>query len=449
MCEQTLMKMAYGGIYDQLGGGFARYSTDNRWLVPHFEKMLYDNALLSRVYLHAWRLTGRPLYRRIVEETLDWALLEMRNLEGGFYSSLDADSEGEEGKFYVWESEELRSILGEDAELFMQFYGVSEGGNWEGKNILNIRTGLDEAALAQNMEVMDARARISMARQKLYAVRAKRTWPGLDDKILTAWNGLLLISLAEAGRDLDREDYSEAAQATAEFLYKHARREDGRLLRSWKANKGSRFNAYLEDYAYLANGLLALYQNTYEERWFRWAEELADLMVKHFLDEDEFGFFDTSSDHEALINRPKGLQDNAIPSGNAVAADVLLQLSLYTGNSRHWDIANNAINAMVNVLVQYPTGFGHWLGVGDMILGEPIEVAIIGDIKQPDTCELINAVFKGYRPNQVVAVGLEDSVVPLLKDRSMKDGRATAYVCRQFACRTPVTSVDDLEHQLL
>ena len=258
MAEHTLKQMAYGGMYDQIGGGFARYSTDNDWLVPHFEKMLYDNGLLSRAYLHAWKVTGRPLYRRIVEETLDWAIKEMRHEAGGFYSSLDADSEGEEGKFYVWQVSEIDEALGDEAALFKAFYGVREGGNWEGNNILHITDSLDEVARRFNLEPTVARQRLSAASQKLYDLRAKRIWPGLDDKVLTAWNGLLLAALAEAGRDLKRPDYLEAAVQNAEFLYGTMRTVDGRLLRTWKAGSEAKYNAYLEDYAYLADALLAL-----------------------------------------------------------------------------------------------------------------------------------------------------------------------------------------------
>ncbi|MFQ5421702.1 MAG: thioredoxin domain-containing protein, partial [Anaerolineae bacterium] len=245
MAERTLQKMAHGGMYDQLGGGFARYSTDVDWLVPHFEKMLYDNALLSRVYLHAWQITGNPLYRRVVEETLDFVARAMRHESGGFYSSYDADSEGEEGKFYVWSAAEVREILGEEAELFMSVYDVSEMGNWEGKNILHIA---DEAAEAEQV------AKLAAARQKLLVARNERVWPGLDDKTLTAWNGLMLAAFAEAGRVLERPDFTAVATQNAQFLHEHLRGADGRLLRTWKSGHAAKYNAYLEDYAFLADG---------------------------------------------------------------------------------------------------------------------------------------------------------------------------------------------------
>jgi uncharacterized protein YyaL (SSP411 family) len=296
MAEVTLQKMASGGIYDQVGGGFARYSTDERWLVPHFEKMLYDNAQLARVYLHAWQITGNPLYRRITEETLDYVLREMTHAEGGFYSSQDADSEGVEGKFYVWLAREIKQALGENASLFMTVYDVSEGGNWEGHSILQRVAEPDDVADQFGLTPGEAQAKIEAARQKMYQVRTQRVWPGLDDKVLTAWNGLMLAAFAEAGRVLGRQDYVDAATRNAEFLYNTMRTDNGRLLRTWKDGSEPKYNAYLEDYAYLAEGLLALYQTTFEVRWFEWARELVDLMLTHFRDEDNGGFFDTSDD---------------------------------------------------------------------------------------------------------------------------------------------------------
>jgi uncharacterized protein len=449
MAEFTLEHMAYGGIYDQLGGGFARYSTDNDWLVPHFEKMLYDNGLLARVYLHAWQITGRPLYRRIVEETLDWILAEMAHEAGGFYSSLDADSEGEEGRFYVWQAAEIQDLLGEDAELFAAYYGVTPGGNWEGKNILHVSRSIEEAAQQSGVDPAEAQAKLSLARQKLYAVRAQRVWPSLDDKVLVAWNGLVLSALAEAGTALSRPDYTAAAIANAEFIFQHLRTPEGRLLRTWKAGSKARFNAYLEDYTYLADGLLALYQDTFDSRWFSWAHELADMIHAYFTDEKDGGFFDTSDDHEALIHRPKDLQDNAAPSGNAMAANVLLRLALFTGQSHHWEVAERAVASIYGAMAQYPTGFAHWLCAADLIVSRPREVAVVGNPTAPDTLALVGAVRREYRPNIVLAVGRDDQTVPLLAGRSQLEGRATAYVCRNFACQMPTTDVQELERQLV
>ncbi len=448
MAETTLKKMAYGGMYDQLGGGFARYATDVNWLVPHFEKMLYDNALLARVYLHAYQVTQEPLYRRIVEETLDFVVRELRHEDGGFYSSYDADSEGEEGKFYTWSAAEIDEHLAEDAPLFKLYYDVTPQGNWEGTNILNRKKELDEVAWAMKMSEEKVLERLALAKEKLYAVRAQRIWPGLDDKVLTAWNGLMLAAFAEAGRALGRADYTATAVLNAQFLYQNLRTENGRLLRTWKAGGAAKYNGYLEDYAYLADGLLALYQTTFDEQWFHWAQELAEMMLTHFPDAEHGGFFDTSDDHEALIHRPKDLQDNAVPSANAMAAHVLLKLSLYTGNERYWDVAETAVSSLYGAMVQHPNAFAHWLCAAVFITGEPQEVAIFGDPGFTDTEALINTTFAAFRPNLVVASGDATSAVPLLADRHKLDDKATAYVCRRFVCQQPVNTPEALAEQL-
>ena len=447
MVEKTLDMMAKGGMYDQIGGGFARYSVDARWLVPHFEKMLYDNAQLARIYLHAWQVTGNELYRRIAEETLDWVLREMRHEDGGFYSSLDADSEGEEGKFYVWSANEIREALDSDADLFMRIYGVSDEGNWEGKNILTLH--LDPRGLAKQMglEPDDIEARITSARTKLYEIRAKRIWPGLDDKVLTSWNGLMLAAFAEAGRTLGRSDYVDAAVANAEFIRKTMRRESGRLFRTWKAGSEAKYNAYLEDYAYLAEGLLALYETTFDARWMDWARELTELMLERFLDEKNGGFFDTSDDHEELIHRPKDLQDNATPSGNAVAATVLSKLSLLNGNGDYWQLAERSVGMMSTFMKRYPTGFGQWLSAASFMLSEPREIALVGD--EEELAPLLKVIRDEYRPFQVVAAAKEgEAPLALLENRPKVDGTGTAYVCQSFVCQAPVTAPEQLAEQL-
>jgi hypothetical protein len=442
--------MAYGGIYDQIGGGFARYATDEAWLVPHFEKMLYDNAQLARVYLHAWQITGKGLYKRIVEETLDYIIREMRHEDGGFYSSLDADSEGEEGKFYVWKLKEIHEILQEDAELFIKYYDVSEGGNWEGKNILNVKQEPDQVAGPMGLPVDELEKRLKAAREILYEYRAQRVWPGLDDKVITAWNGLMLAAFAEAGSVLDRSDYTQAATENAAFLYRTMRSGEGRLNRTWKSGSKAKTNGFLDDHAYLVEGLLALYQNTFDQRWFSWAEELAELMIGRFLDERDGGFYDTSDDHEALIHRPKDVQDNAVPSGNAMAATVLLKMSLYTGNQRYWKIAESAVSSMQQTMPQAPTNFGQWLIAASFILGEPQELAIIGEQDAIDTVQLVNVTRNAYRPNLIVASGSEadNQEIALLAQRLMVNGRATAYLCRRFVCKAPVTEPEELEQLL-
>lgn len=444
MAEHTLTRMAQGGLYDQIGGGFARYSTDENWLVPHFEKMLYDNGQLARVYLHAWQVTGNPLYKQVVEETLDWVIKEMRDPAGGFYSSLDADSEGVEGKFYVWSQAEIQAILGDQAALFMHYYDVTPGGNWEGHTILNVPRNLEEVAQLAKISVASATAQLASARQKLYDVRAQRIWPGLDDKVLTSWNGLMLAAFAEAGRVLSRPDYTQIAIENAEFLYKHMRTDTGRLLRTWKSGTQAKYNAYLEDYAYLADALLALYQTTFDERWFIWAQELADMMLTHFQDEEYGGFYDTSDDHEKLIQRPKDLQDNAVPSGNAMAANVLLRLSLYTGNSAYWDVAEQATSALYGAMAQYATGFGQWLQAATLILADVKEVAVVGDPAGQSTQALLATYNNTYRPYHIIALGQPHSAIPLLHHRTPQNNQATAYVCQQFICQTPVTTPAEL-----
>jgi uncharacterized protein YyaL (SSP411 family) len=383
----------------------------------------------------------------VVEETLDFVAREMCHEAGGFYSSYDADSEGEEGKFYVWTAAEIREALGPEADLFMAHYDVTETGNWEGHTILNTPRDLAEVAALFGLEPAAAEQRLAAARRVLYERRAGRVWPGLDDKVLTAWNGLMLAAFAEAGRFLDRPDYTAVARQNAEFLHDHLREADGRLLRSWSAGAGARYNGYLEDYAFLADGLLALYQTTFEPRWFGWARELADRILAHFPDATG-GFFDTSDDHEALLHRPKDVQDNATPSGNSMAAHVLLTLSLYTGDGHYWDTAEAMVAALYEPMARYPGAFAHWLAAAALILGKPLEVAVSGDPAAADTRALLAVVDSRYRPNLIVAAGANAGEVPLLADRPQIDGAATAYVCRRFVCRLPVTEPGALEEQL-
>jgi uncharacterized protein YyaL (SSP411 family) len=372
----------------------------------------------------------------------------MLHEDGGFYSSQDADSEGEEGKFYVWSAEEVRDILGDDAPLFMRMYDVTDGGNWEGNNILRLSFRTSDIATQSGLDEEELRDRIAAARRKLYEVRSKRIWPGLDDKVLTAWNGLMLAAFAEAAQALDRADYRDIATANAEFLQTTMRADDGRLLRTWKAGSDAKYNAYLEDYAFLADGLLTLYQTTFDARWFVWARELADAMLAHFPDTENGGFYDTRDDHEQLIHRPKDIQDNAIPSGNAMAAHVLLKLGLLTGVPTYWDAAERSTRNVGKLMAQYPSGFGEWLNAASLIMGEPREIALIGNQKQ--LTSLLEIVRDGYRPLQVVAAGeeTENGNVPLLSNRPQRNGEGTAYVCRRFVCDAPVTDPQELASQL-
>jgi uncharacterized protein YyaL (SSP411 family) len=469
MVDLTLTRMASGGIYDQLGGGFHRYATDARWLVPHFEKMLYDNALLARVYLHAWQVTKRPLYRRVVEETLDYVVREMtaenkRNARGGecdnsggFYSAQDADSESEEGKFFIWTPEEVKALLGmADGEIFCRYFDVTQNGNFEGKSILNVKLDIGTAAEAAKVDESEYDTAIRDGRQKLFRARETRVKPDRDEKVLTAWNGLMLAAFAEASRVLGRDDYRRVAECNAEFVLKELRR-DGRLLRSWKsgasAGRGrARFNAYLEDYAYYADGLLALYQATFDPRWFVEARTLMNTALKYFADPDG-GFFDTSHDHEQLITRPKTLQDNAIPSGNAMAVDVLLRLAAYTGDDDYSRPAEEMLAGMTPMMQQHPDGFSHWLSALAFQLAPPKEIALIGDPAADNTRAMLEVLSGSYRPHQVMALAAPEdktaaSVIPLLADRPQINGKATAYVCQGFVCQAPVTEPTPLAEQI-
>jgi uncharacterized protein YyaL (SSP411 family) len=425
MTSHTLHAMARGGMYDLLGGGFARYAVDDRWLVPHFEKMLYDNALLARAYLHGWQVTGEPLFRRVTEETLDWMLKEMRAPEGGFYSALDADSEGEEGLFYVWTPEQLREVLGEeDAATAAEFFGVKPGGNFEGATILT--RGTDEP---ENLDQI---------RADLYAARAKRIWPGLDDKRLTSWNALAISALAESGAVLGREDFLDAARGAAEFVLSDLRTEDGRLLRTFK-DGGGRLNAYLEDHAFLLEALLTLYESTFEPRWFAAARELADTMIERFADQEHGGFFETSSDHERLVARRKDPEDHPIPSGNASAANGLLRLAALTGEHSYESAAVGVLRLLHPLAPRHPQAFAHLLQALDFHLSPTREVALAG----ADTAPLEAVVRSEFRPHLVLAGGEADEV-PLLEGRAEVDGRAAAYVCERFACQQPVTEPEEL-----
>ncbi|HVQ58127.1 MAG TPA: thioredoxin domain-containing protein [Solirubrobacterales bacterium] len=424
---ETLDAMLAGGIYDQLGGGFARYSVDPVWLVPHFEKMLYDNALLAGAYLHGWQALGQERYRRVCEETLDWMLREMRGPEGGFYSALDADSEGVEGRFYVWTPVQIREVLGEGAEAdaVIAHYGVSDAGNFEGANILHLAAGPEAQAPAGLAE----------ARQALYEARAKRVWPGLDDKRLASWNALAIAALAEAGAVLGREDYLRAARECAEFVLGRMRDPDGRLLRTYK-NGDARLNAYLEDHAFLLEALLKLYEADFDPRWFEAARELADTMVARFGDPERGGFYSTSADHEELIARRKEVGDHPIPSGNSAAAMGLLRLAALSGERSYEQQAVGVFALFARTAVQHPDAFAHMLLALDFHLASVKEVALVGD----DLGELAATVRAGFRPHLVLAGGPTGSEEPpLLRERPTVDGRAAAYVCEHFTCQAPVT----------
>ncbi|MFO7743601.1 MAG: thioredoxin domain-containing protein [Anaerolineae bacterium] len=431
MAVKTLDSMARGGIYDQLGGGFHRYSVDERWVVPHFEKMLYDNAQLSRVYLHGWQVTGEPLFRAVVEETLDYVGREMTDPAGGFCATQSAESEGEEGKFFIWSSEEIERALDEGADRFMSLYGVTPQGNFEGKNILTFSGMWEE------------RQRTARARRQLFEVRQRRERPERDEKVLTAWNGLMLAAFAEAGQALQRRDYLEVADRNAAFLLDELRADEGHLLHTWRDGQ-AKGRAYLEDYTHFVDGLLALYQATFDPRWYQAAEELVGLMLERFR-AAEGGFFDTGEAHEELVTRPRSVQDNAIPSGNSMAAWTLLRLTQLSLETRYADIAHRSLRQVQQLLAQYPLGFGQWLTALNYALADIREIAIVGHPEAPDVQAMLRVSRDGFQPHQVLAVGEPgDTPVPLLQDRDRIHGKATAYVCVDFTCRQPVTDPEAL-----
>ncbi len=453
MVEMAASQMAMGGIYDQVGGGFHRYSTDQYWLVPHFEKMLYDNALLIRLFLHLFQATENGFYRRVAEETLDYVIREMRDPAGGFYSSQDADSEGEEGKFFLWTRDELKLVLGEkDADLIGAYFGASEAGNFEGTNILNTPQGPESFAAEAGIAPEELASAVSSAKRKLMEARGGRVHPGRDDKALTAWNGMMLRSFAEAASILDRDDYRQAAVDCAEFLLQELVR-DGRLLRTYKDGK-AHLNGYLEDYAYLADGLLYLYEATFDDRWLNEARSLADGMIDLFWEQAENGFYDTGRDHEDLVVRPRDVFDNATPCGSSVAVDMLLRLSMFTGDGEYSRRASTALRAMRQYLIRAPNGMGHWLCALDFYLSTPKEIAIVGELADPATKSLLGAIYGGCLPNKVLAGASPEkalagpSSTPLLEGRTLVDGKPTAYVCQNYVCQLPVTDPEALTRQL-
>ena len=426
---RALDGMLVGGICDQVGGGFARYSVDARWLVPHFEKMLYDNALLARAYLHGFMVLGHERWRTTCERTLEWMLREMRGPEGGFYSALDADSEGEEGRFYVWSEAELRQVLegaglGDAADQLVAYWGVSAAGNFEGLNILNLPGGAEA----------EPPPGTGAAREALYEHRARRVWPGLDDKRITSWNALAIAAFAEAGAVLGRDDFLEAARVAASFVWTELRNSDGRLLRTWKGGEG-KLAATLEDYAYLVEALLVLYESTFEERWFAAARETADSMIEHYADPERGGFFTTASDAEELIARRKDVDDHPIPSGSSSAAYGLLRLAALTGEHRYNEHAHGVFSLFSRVAERHPHAVGHLLRAIDFGLSETKEVALVGD----DLEKLAAAVRSDFRPHVVLAGGPEGTSAPeLMLERTTVDGNPAAYVCEGFVCRAPV-----------
>jgi uncharacterized protein YyaL (SSP411 family) len=430
LVTHTLDKMAMGGIYDQLGGGFHRYAVDAIWLVPHFEKMLYDNAQLVRVYLHAFQVTRNEFYKTIAVETLEYVRREMLDPSGAFYSTQDADSEGEEGKFFVWTPEEIAAVLGDEAAAFNAFYDVTASGNFEGSNILNIKTDGDK------------RGSFTEARRKLFAHREKRIKPHRDEKVLTAWNGLMLAAFADAAGVLNNNEYLDIAKQNAEFISRELT-QNGRLLRTWKEGR-AKLNGYVEDYANVADALLVLFQVSGDLAYLNEAKSLADTMITEFWDEENGGFFFTSHDHEELVVRNKDFYDNATPSGNSVAADVLLRLAKFTGDNKYERFAVTVLRLAASQIRRHPQGFGRVLSALSFHLEPTKEIAIVGP-----RGDLERAVLETYLPHAVVAIAdgpIDD--LPLLDGRTLVDDLETAYVCENFVCQRPVTSSDELRSEL-
>jgi uncharacterized protein YyaL (SSP411 family) len=455
MARRTLDGMARGGIYDHLGGGFHRYSTDERWLVPHFEKMLYDNALLTVAYLEGYQATGEDGYRTVVEETLAYVTREMTSPEGPFYSTQDADSEGVEGKFYVWPLGEVEEVLGRDAaEVFGNVYDVTAEGNWEGHNILHRTKTEEQYARLLHLSVEDLRRSLAESRRKLLEVRGRRVWPGRDEKTLTSWNGLMIDAFALAAQVLDRPEYAATAERAADFLLTRMRTADGRLLRTYSAGSEPKLNAYLEDYAFLVNGLVTLYEATFNPRWVEAGSDLARVMVEQFWDGAEGGFFYTGRDHEALIARTKDPHDSSIPSGNSMAAFALLRLAKLTGHPDWLQKAEATLKLFRGLMARSPMAAGQMLVALDFHLGPVQEVAVVGDAAGEETRRVLRVLRGRFRPHQVVALKPAhdgaprlEQIIPLLAGKTAQ-GPVTTYVCQDFTCRAPLVGAEAVQQAL-
>ncbi len=442
MVTTTLDMMAAGGIYDHIGGGFARYSTDERWLVPHFEKMLYDNALLARIYVEAYQRTKKPLYRQVATEVLDYILREMTGPEGGFYSATDADSEGVEGKFFVWTPAEVRAAVAheQDADRFCALYDITESGNWEHRSIPNRLQPIEQVAARLNVTIDELLQTAARVKPVLYQARRTRVPPALDDKIITSWNGMMISAMAEAARVLGEPRYLDAARRTADFLLRQHGRADGRLLRTSRAGR-AHLDAYLEDYAFLADGLIDLYEAGADECYLHSAAKLGEYLLSDFAAEGGGGFFTTAKHHELLILRKREGADGAIPSANAVAATALARLSFHFGREEWRTTAAEAIRAYGRQISRYPRAFAKSLIVVDFLMDGPVELALVGDERQEEFQALRQAAADCYLPNRIMATGSPGSrsQLPLLQGKHLVGGRPALYVCRHFTCREPVT----------
>jgi uncharacterized protein YyaL (SSP411 family) len=458
MVRLTLDRMAAGGIYDHLGGGFARYSVDAQWLVPHFEKMLYDNALLAGAYLDAYLVTGEASYARVLRETLNYIIRDMTSPSGGFFSTEDADSEGHEGLFYTWTPDEIEAVLGEErGATFGRVYDVSDVGNFEGRNILNLPKTLEQCAAILRRDPQELAAELAEGREKLFMAREKRVHPGKDDKVIVAWNGLMIDSMARAGAALNEPEYVITADEVASYILSRLRRDDGRLLHSCR-NGHAKLDAYLDDYAALANGLVSLYEANFKERWIDEAVRLMDVVLEKFVDAEGGGFFYTATDHEKLITRTKELTDSSIPSGNSLAATVLLRLGRLLGRTDYLDAAERTLAAGLSIMERAPMAAGQMLLALDRYLGPANELVLVGDMSHDDMRNAIAAVHRRYLPRRVLAVRDTSSTDPtgsqsahldgIFAGKTSTDGQPVLYVCENFACGAPASGLAAIESRV-
>jgi uncharacterized protein YyaL (SSP411 family) len=457
MVRLTLERMATGGIYDHLGGGFARYSVDARWLVPHFEKMLYDNALLADAYLDAYLVTGDENYARVLRETLNYVIRDMTEPAGGFHSTEDADSEGHEGLFYTWTPDEIEAVLGEErGATFGRVYDVSDAGNFEGRNILNLPKTLAQSAAILRREPAELAAELAESREKLFAAREKRVRPGRDDKLIVAWNGLMIHTMARVGAALNEPEYVITADEVAKFILKKVRRDDGRLLHTYR-NGQAKLDAYLDDYASLANSLVTLYEANFDERFVDEAVRLMDVVLQKFADTAGGGFFYTAADHEQLITRTKELTDSSTPSGNALAATALLRLGKLLGRRDYLESAAQTLAAAVPLMERAPMAAGQMLLALDRYLGPAHELVLVGDFSRDDTKAAIAAIHGRYLPRSVLAA--RDSkrttdghrsarLDDLFAGKTSSDGQPVLYICQNFACQEPAVGLEEIENHL-
>ncbi len=445
---KTLKKMAKGGIFDQIGGGFHRYSTDAIWLVPHFEKMLYDNALIPINYVEAYQITKDPFYLDILRKTLDYVLREMTSKEGGFFSSQDADSEGEEGKYYVWQKSEIKEILGKDADAFCLFYDVTDGGNWEGKTILCNNINFSSVAFQSGISEVQLQQLLNSCGKKLLEVRSKRVPPGLDDKILTSWNALMITAFAKGYRVTNEKKYLDAAEKCIEFIENNLVKE-GKLLRTYK-DGNTKIQGYLDDYSFFGAALLDVFEINPEIKYLKQAQEIANYLVEHFWDSKNNSFYMTADDHEKLIIRPKSNYDLSLPSGNSVAANILIRLFHLTQEKKFLETTIKIMENQAQMAAENPFGFGHLLNTIYLYLQKPREITVLNTINK----EIVDSLTKIFLPESIlVTVQNNDqlnnlSKLSFFKGKKFQNEKTTVFVCKDFTCSLPLESLEDINKHI-